>query len=120
MQPETTMTVDDYVTTNVLPEHRETAAMLRALVRECAPHAEELFSYGMPVFQAAGKTFAWIIGTKKDITFGFRAGASFDDKYDVLRGVGKHARHIKITSANSVDKDVLRYYIRQALDLDAP
>ena len=113
------MTVDDYVNSRVLPEHRETVAMLRALVRECAPHAEELVSYGMPVFKARQKVFAWIIATKKDITFSFRAGASIEDRFDLLRGVGKHARHIKIRRADSVDGDVLRYYIRQALNLDA-
>src|ERR1700694_2412719 len=113
------MTVDDYVNTKVLPDQRETVAMLRALVRECAPHAEELISYGMPVFKARKKIFAWIIATKKDITFSFRAGTSLEDKFNLLKGAGKHARHIKIKSADSVDRDVLRYYIRQALDLDA-
>jgi uncharacterized protein YdhG (YjbR/CyaY superfamily) len=114
-----TMTVDDYVTTKVLPEHRQTVAMLRALVRECAPQSEELVSYGMTVFKAAGKIFAWINPSKKHITFGFRAGSLIEDKFDLLRGVGKHARHIKIKSADSVDRDALRYYIKQALDLDA-
>jgi uncharacterized protein YdhG (YjbR/CyaY superfamily) len=114
-----TMTVDDYVKSRVPPEHRESVAMLRATVRECAPNAEELVSYNMPVFKAAGKIFAWIIATKKDITFSFREGVRFEDKFNLLRGVGKHARHIKIKSAGSVDRNVLRYYIKQALDLDA-
>jgi uncharacterized protein YdhG (YjbR/CyaY superfamily) len=114
------MTVDDYVTSRVLPEHRETVAMLRALVRECAPHAEERVSYDMPVFDTAGKTFAWIFPTKKGITFGFREGVQFEDKFNLLRGKGKHARHVKIQSADGVDRDALLYYIKQALDLDAP
>ena len=113
------MTVDDYVNTKVLPEHRETVAMLRALVRDCAPHAKEVVSYDMPVFKANDKTFAWILATKKDITFSFREGISFEDKFNLLRGVGKHARHIKLKSADSVDRDVLAYYVKQALDLDA-
>jgi hypothetical protein len=118
MRREMTMTVDDYVNSKVLIEHRETVAMLRALVRECAPHAEELVSYGMPVFKAR-KIFAWISPTKKDITFGFSRGARFEDRFDLLRGVGKGSKHIKIKSADSVGRDVLRYYIGQALDLDA-
>ena len=79
------MTVDDYVSSKVLPEHRETVAMLRALVRECAPQAEELVSYRMPVFKAR-KIFAWISPTKKDITFGFSRGLRFEDKFHLLRG----------------------------------
>jgi hypothetical protein len=93
--------------------------MLRSLVRECDPHAEELVSYGMTVFRARGTIFAWINPTKKDITFGFRAGINIEDKYDLLRGVGKHARHIKLKRADSVDRDVLRYYVKAALALDA-
>jgi uncharacterized protein YdhG (YjbR/CyaY superfamily) len=115
-----TMTVDDYVKSKVLPEYRETVAMLRALVRECAPHAEERVSYDMPVFEASGKTFAWILPTKKGITFGFREGVQFEDKFDLLRGTGKHARHVKIQSAHGVEPDALRYFIKQALALDAP
>ena len=113
------MTVDDFVKSKVVPEQRETVAMLRALVRECAPHAEEVVSYGMPVFKARKKIFAWIIPTEKEVTFSFRAGISLEDKFNLLRGAGKQARHIKIKSAGSVDSDVLRYYIRQALELDA-
>lgn len=112
-------TVDDYVESNVLPEHREIVAMLRALVRESAPESEEVFSYGMPTFKTAGTIFAWILATKKDITFSFRAGTSLDDKFKLLRGKGKHARHIKLKRADGVDKDVLRDYIRQAVSLDA-
>lgn len=119
MSRETTMTVDDYVNSKVLPEHRDTVAMLRALVRECAPQAEELISYRMPVYKANNTIFAWIIGTKKDITFSFRAGTSIEDKFNLLRGVGKQARHIKLKTAESVDREVLRYYIRQALEIDA-
>jgi hypothetical protein len=118
MKREMAMTVDDFVNSKVLPEHRESVAMLRAAVRDCAPQAEELVSYGMPVFKVRN-IFAWIIPTKKDVTFGFTRGASFEDKFNLLRGVGKHAKHIKIKSADSVDRDVLRYYIGQALDLDA-
>ena len=113
------MTVDDYVNTKVLPEHRETVAMLRALVHECAPQSEEIFSYGMPNFTANNQTFAWILANQKDITFSFRVGINIEDKFNLLKGVGKHARHIKLKSADSVDKDVLRYYIGQALALDA-
>jgi hypothetical protein len=112
------MTVDDYVNSKVPLEHRETVAMLRTLVRECAPQAEELISYGMLVFQAR-KIFAWINPSPKGITLGFSRGLQLEDRFDLLRGAGKGSRHIKIKSPGSVDTEVLRYYIRQAVDLDA-
>ncbi|MFY9615487.1 MAG: DUF1801 domain-containing protein [Candidatus Dormiibacterota bacterium] len=114
-----TMTVDEWVSATVLPEHLDTVAMLRALVRECASQSEEVVSYDMPVFKARQQIFAWIIQSKKDITFSFRAGTSIQDKFDLLRGSGKHARHVKLRRADSVDKDVLRNYIEQALEVDA-
>ena len=112
-------TVDEYVKERVLPEHRDTVAMLRALVREAAPQSEEAFSYGMPIFTAGGQTFAWILANKGYITFSFRDGIRIKDKFDLLRGTGKHARHVKLETAGSVDRDVLRYYIKEAVALDA-
>ncbi|SRR5581483_8380610 len=119
MHRETVMTVDDYVNSRVPPEHRDTVAMLRGLVRECAPQAEELVSYDMPVFRANGKIFAWIIPSQKHISFGLREGAALEDKFNLLRGVAKHARNIKLKSADGVSLEVLRYYIVQAVDRDA-
>jgi uncharacterized protein YdhG (YjbR/CyaY superfamily) len=112
------MTVDEYVNTKVLLELRETVAMLRATVRDVAPQAEELISYGMPVFKAR-KLFAWISPGPKDLVFGFSRGAQFEDRFNLLRGAGKGSKHIRIKSPDSVDGDVLRYYIGQALERDA-
>src|SRR5258708_7064990 len=113
------MRVDDWVVSNVPPGHRETVAMVRALVSEIVPQAEEMISYNMPVLKANGKIFAWVLAAQKDVTFSFRAGTGLDDRYGLLRGTGKTARHIKLKSVDSVDKAVLRYYIEQAVALDA-
>jgi hypothetical protein len=62
---------------------------------------------------------AWISPTKRDITFGFTYGAEFDERYGLLKGVGKHAKHVKIKKLADTNQDALRYYIRQALEHDA-
>jgi hypothetical protein len=36
----------------------------------------------------------------------------------LLRGVGKVSKHVKIKHLDQVDKDTLRYYIDQALEID--
>lgn len=41
-------TVDEFVQHKVLPEFRPVVAMLRELMRECAPDASEIMSYGIP------------------------------------------------------------------------
>jgi hypothetical protein len=62
---------------------------------------------------------AVISPTKKDITFAFSRGAEFEDKYGLLQGVGKVSKHVKIKNLEDVNIEALRYYINQALALDA-
>ena len=110
-------TVDDFVDRRVLPELRPVVAMIRALMRECAPNAQESISYGIPAYRVR-RVIAVISPTKKDITFSFSRGAQFRDKYGLLRGVGKSSKHIKIKDVASANKTALRYYVREALRLD--
>jgi len=110
--------VDAFVKAKIRPEHQTIVAMLRELMRECAPNAKELVSYGIPAWK--GKRILVVISpTKKDITFAFSRGAEFKDKYGLLKGVGKVSKHVKIKDLDSVDKEALRYYIKQALEWDA-
>jgi hypothetical protein len=109
--------VDAFVENRILPEHHGVVAMLRKLMRECAPAAEECISYGIPVWR--GKNILALISpTKNDITFAFTHGAKFDDKYGLLKGAGKASKHVKIKDLRSANKEALRYYIKQALELD--
>jgi hypothetical protein len=41
------------------------------------------------------------------------------DQYDLLRGVGKSSRHVKIKKLAEANQEALRYYIKQALELEA-
>jgi hypothetical protein len=109
--------VDAFIAERVLPEFRDTVAMLRDLMRECAPSATEQISYGLPMWIGAGP-LAWISPTRKDITFGFTYGREFEDRYGLLRGAGKHAQHVKIKGLDSANLDALRSYIRQAVERD--
>jgi len=111
------MTVDEFVKNRVKPELRPVVERLRALMRETAPQAREMISYGIPMFKAH-KHIVVISPTKEDITFSFTHGTEFEDKYGLLRGEGKVSRHIKIKSLDSISKAALRYYIRQALKRD--
>ena len=112
------MTVDEFVEAKVAPEFRPLVAAIRSLMKECAPKAQEVFSYGMPVYK--GKTlFAWINPPKKDVTLSFTRGDQFEDKYNLLRGTAKGgARHVKMKSLADVNRPALKYYIKQALSFD--
>ena len=112
------ITVDDFVETKVLPEFRPVVARIRALMKECAPGAQEIISYGIPAYKAK-RILAVISPTQKDVTFAFSRGAEFEDKYGLLQGVGKVSKHVKLKTLAAVNEEALRYYIGQALELDA-
>jgi hypothetical protein len=111
------MTVDEFVKTKVLPEYRPVVAAIRSLMKDAAPKAHEEFSYGMPVF-ALDKPIAWITASKTGITLGFREGASFEDKYGLLRAASRHSKNMKLKSLADVNKPAIKYYVRQALKID--
>jgi hypothetical protein len=111
------MTVDEFVKARVLPQLQPVVAMIRELMKECAPDVQEMVSYGIPAYKVK-RIFAVISPTQKDITLAFTRGVQFEDKYHLLRGVGKRGRHVKVKNVASANKDALRYYIRQALEFD--
>jgi uncharacterized protein YdhG (YjbR/CyaY superfamily) len=112
------MTVDEFVKANVLPEHQALVAELRAVLRKEAPRAREAMSYNLPMYFQAKSAFAWISPNQNGISLGFREGVQLEDKYGLLRGKVKHARHIQIKDVAGMNKPALRYYIKQALKLE--
>jgi hypothetical protein len=112
------MSVNEFVEARVAPEFRPVVAAIRSLMKESAADAEEVISYGMPVYKGK-KLFAWINPPVKDVTLGFSRGAQMEDKYSLLRGTAKGgARHVRMKSVNEVNKPALKYYIKQAVKLD--
>jgi hypothetical protein len=113
------VTVDEFVKSKVEPEFRPLVAAVRKLIKETAPGAKEAISYGIPMY-GSKKPIAWITPGKTGISVGFREGASFKDRYSQLRGVGKHARNVRLKKLEDLNKTALSYYIKQAVKLDKP
>lgn len=109
--------VDEFVRTNLPPQHQNIVRILRELMAEGAPGASEVISRGSPAWKG-GSILAIISHSKTHITFAFARGAEFDDDHDLLEGVGKTTRHVKLKSPDALDRDALRDYIRQAVALD--
>ena len=82
-----------------------------------APEANEVMAYGIPAFRRK-KIITVISPTKSDITLSFTNGASFEDKYQKLAGVGKKSKYIKFKKTEDIDEAVLVYYIKQAIKFD--
>jgi hypothetical protein len=111
------MTVNQFIKSNVLPEYRPVVAAVRSLMKESAPGAKEMMSYGLPMY-IERLTVAWISPNKNGIKLSFMRGASFEDRYGLLRGTAKHARFVNLKKLDDVNKPALRYYIKQALKYD--
>ena len=110
-------TTADFLKYRVLPEHKPIVAFLRTTMRKYAPQAREEISYGVMMWKQ-NRGLAVISPTKKDITFAFSRGAKFEDKFNLLQGVGNVSKHVKIKNLQEVNKAALKYYIKQALQLD--
>ena len=111
------MTVDEFIRARVSPELQPVVSALRTFMREHAPLAREVMSYGIPMYRG-NKALAVISPTKNDITFAFSRGAEFKDRYGLLTGVGTRSKHVKLKRLADVNVPALRYYLKQAVALD--
>lgn len=111
------MTVNEYIQHKVQPEYRAVIASLRRLMRETAPKAEELISYGMPCYKRKD-IFAYLNASKSGITLSFVHGIEIDDKYGLLKGKAKWARYVRLKHPTDINQTALKYYIKQAWKLD--
>ncbi len=111
------MTVDEFVESRVRPEYRAIVAAIRQAMRELAPEAQEMISYGIPAYRR-NHFLAVISPTQKGITLAFSRGAEFEDRYGRLEGVGKTSKNLRFKQVEEIDREALAYYLRQALKLD--
>ena len=111
------MSVDEFIEKKVLPQYRGIVAAIRELMHQEAPEAKEQMAYGVPTFRR-NKIFAVISPTKKGITLAFSMGAEFEDKYGLLEGEGKVSKNVRMKSLDEVNLEALRYYVKQALEID--
>jgi hypothetical protein len=111
------MTVDEYIKAKVMPEHLAMLEKLRGLMRQTAPQAHEIISYGVIMWR--GRNGLWVINpTKNGLTLSFSQGASFNDPYHLLTGVGKVAKTIWIQQPSDINEEAFKSYMEQALSLD--
>src|SRR3954462_8934331 len=101
------MTVDEYVETRVSLDLQTLVRELREVIKQSAPSAAEVISYGMPCYRGK-KVFAWIHPTKKDVTVGFARGTQLHDRHGLLTGGAKAgARHVRMSSIADVNRQAL-------------
>ena len=101
------------------PLEREEVAPLREIVQNIVPDADETVREGWKnvgySFDGGMKTqFCAIAPLKTRVKLYFPDGVDLDDPTGVLEGSGKRMRHIKVTTTDQAESDVVKALIRQA------
>jgi hypothetical protein len=98
---------------------QEAANQLRALVKTTLPKAKESINpWHVPIFVSNGPICYYMAG-KNHITLGFIRGTSLPDPERLLEGTGKNLRHVKIKSADDLNRKGLRELLKSAASLNA-
>lgn len=74
--------------------------------------------YGVPVYRYK-RIVLTLSPTQKGITFSFSEGRKFEDRYGLLEGEGNKTLNLRIGGEGEYSEDVLRYYLRQAVEFDS-
>ena len=90
---------------------------LRTLIMSCGKDIVEEFKWSRPCYSNAGGLFCYLHTTKNHATLGFHRGTSLDDPKGLLEGTGKDMRHVKIRTAQDVDKTAFRKLLKQACSI---
>jgi hypothetical protein len=115
--------VDEFIDAKVTEQYRSILNNFRKLIsteftkiREEMRRGTEKY-YGVPVYRHK-KIIITISPTKKGITFSFTNGKKFEDKYSLLEGLGNKSLNYRISKIEDFKKEIMRYYINQALLFD--
>ena len=111
-------TVDKFSTTHYATEYQDIVATIREWMREWAPQATEVISYGIPAWRVTN-IIAVLNPAKAHLTLAFSRGVEFTDKWGLLEGVGKVSKNVRFRKYSDLNKEALHDYVTQALALDA-
>lgn len=115
--------IEQFISSKVRPEFEPIFTRFRTLIKQKFPTLREEMRggtekyYGVPVYRQ-NKIVITVSPTKKGITFSFAEGKQFEDKYELLKGVGNKTLNLRISSIDEYSEEVLEYYIRQGIEID--
>jgi uncharacterized protein YdhG (YjbR/CyaY superfamily) len=99
-------TIDDYLFQ--LPENQQFALEeLRQVIRDTAPEAEELISYGMPAFKQNGM-LVYFAAFKSHCSFFVGNGSLVKEMGDALKGFKTVTSGIHFTPENPLPAELVR------------
>jgi|TARA_R110001632_G_scaffold182520_1_gene302655 hypothetical protein len=116
-------TVNQFLTDRVKEEYQPIITKFRNLIHSKFPFLTEEMRggtekyYGVPVYRN-NKIIITVSPTQKGVTFSFTDGKLFEDKYNLLEGVGNKTLNLRISDSKEYSDEVFEYYILQAIALD--
>ena len=109
-------TVDEYIA-SLDGWKAEVVSKARVIVLDTAPEATEAIKWSQPVYTTNGPCI-YIKAFKNSVNFGFWWGVYLEDTHGLLQGSGEKMRHVKLTSVDDIDDQVLSDLVRQAVELN--
>ena len=116
-------TINQFIKDKIKEEHQSIFTKFRSLINAKFPTLKEEMRggtekyYGVPVYRH-NRIIISVSPTLKGITFSFTNGKQFEDKFNLLEGVGKKSLNLRLSDSIDYKDDILEYYILQAIKLD--
>ena len=102
---------------NYPEEIRRISGELRKMTRKAAPGAHEFLYYDAVNYSLDDSPLGricYISPMRTYVTLGFLFGARLDDQHQLLRGIGKRARHVEVRSLEEAKNPVLKELVKAA------
>ncbi|MCK0159629.1 DUF1801 domain-containing protein [Allomuricauda sp. F6463D] len=116
-------TINQFIEDKIKEEYQPIFSKFKGLINAKFPMLKEEMRggtekyYGVPVYRH-NSIIITVSPTKKGITFSFTDGKQFEDKYNLLEGVGNKSLNLRLSDPKDFKDDIFEYYILQAIDLD--
>jgi hypothetical protein len=98
-------------------ENRELRKVVKAFgsfLKKCVPRGKETVNaWGIPTFEAPHPFCLYMVG-KNHVTFRFHYGASLKNPHDLLEGMGKNIRHVKLCTVEDLQHTGLKNLVLAA------
>lgn len=117
VSPSAGLTIEQWVAKKIAAEQVPVASAIMMLVAEAAPDAKGVIKWGQPVFELNGP-MAYFRGSKEHVTFGFWRGTQLTDPNGLLEGEGDRMKHIKLRDTESMPREALKQFVKQAAQLN--
>jgi len=109
-------TVDEYIA-DLDGWKGEVVALVRKIILNAAPEAEESIKWAQPVYELNGP-FSYMKAFKNSVNFGFWRGVDINDHAGLLQGSGEKMRHLKLTGMEDINEEVFTDFVKQAVALN--